>query len=261
MITVIVPTDFSATANNAVRYAAHMLKGQYDTQLIVYHVYEKADEESATEETLVKLKEELRSTDFIKVETRCEESSDFIGSLDRLARHFDADLIEMGITGKTRIEQVFFGSNTLKMVEKNVCPVLIIPPAAQYTQIKNVAFASDFKEVEKSIPIVPIRKILKVFQPALHIVNVNSDHYISLTEDFLKQRSELLTMFNDFKPEFYFIGTFNVQETLHQFVLDKNIDLLITIPRHRSMFTGMFKSSTTKKLAYESAIPILAAHE
>ena len=52
-----------------------------------------------------------------------------------------------------------------------------------------------------------------------------------------------------------------VQETINQFVLDKNIDMLITVPRHRSVFTGMFKSSTTRRLAYETAVPILAAHE
>ena len=261
MITVIVPTDFSATANNAVRYAAQMLTGQYESKLVIYHVYEKAAEEGSTEEILVKLKEDLQVNNYIKVETRCEESSDFIGSLDRLARHLDADLVVMGITGKTRIEQVLFGSNTLKMVEKNVCPVMIIPPAAQFTQIKNVAFASDFKDVEKSIPFVPIKKVLQVFSPALHVVNVDSEHYVSLTEEVLKQRSEMLTMFREFNPEFYFIGTSDVQETLHQFTIDKNIDILITVPRHRTMFTGMFKSSTTKKLAYESAIPILAAHE
>jgi nucleotide-binding universal stress UspA family protein len=261
MITVLVPTDFSATANNAVRYAAQMLKGVYEAKLIVYHVYEKSDEKETTEEHLVKLKEDLQNANYIKVETHCEESNDFIGSLERLARHLAADLIVMGITGKTRIEQVFFGSNTLKMVERNICPVMIIPPAAQFTQIQNVAFASDFKEVEKSIPFVPIKKVLNLFSPALHVVNVNSDHYVSLTEEFLTQRSNLMTMFNEYRPEFYFIGTFDVQETLIQFTHDKNIDLLITIPRHRSMFTGMFKSSTTKKLAYESAIPILAAHE
>src|SRR5918993_2542215 len=261
MITVIVPTDFSATANNAACYAVQMLTGHYDAQLILFHVYEKAAEEKAAEELLVKLKEELSQAGIVKIETRCEENGDFIGSLERLARHRDAHLVVMGITGKSRIAQVLFGSNTLKMVERNVCPVLIVPPAAQFTQIKNVAFTSDFKEVNTSIPIVPIKNVLKLFNPALHVVNVNSEHYVSLTEEFMEQRSHILNMFQEFHPEFYFIGTFDVGETINQFAIDKNIDMLITVPRHRSVFTGMFKSSTTKKLAYETAIPILAAHE
>ena len=261
MTTVIVPTDFSDTANNAARYAAQMLRGQYEAKLILLHVYEKESEEAETEATLLKLKEEMQASGPVKIETRCEESGDFIGSLDRLARHLDADLVVMGITGKNRLEKMFFGSNTLKMVERNVCPVLIVPPAAQFTEIKNVALTSDFKDVDVSIPVVPIKKVLNLFRPALHVVNVNSEHYVSLSEEYLKQRADMQEMFGEFKPEFYFIGTYDVEETINQFAQDKQIDMLITIPRHRSMFTGFYKSSTTKKLAYESAIPLLAAHE
>lgn len=261
MLTILVPTDFSATANNAVRYAARMLRGQYDATLVIYNVYEKATEEADTEATLVKLKEELLEETPIKIETRCEESGDFIGSLDRLARHLSAGLIVMGITGRNRLEQLFFGSNTLKMVERNACPVLIVPPAAQFTEIKNVALTSDFQDVETTIPFVPIKRVLELFRPALHVVNVNSEHYVSLTDEFMKQRADLLRLFAEFHPEFYFITTYDVEETINTFVHDKNIDMLITVPRRRSLFTGLFHASTTKKLAYESAIPILAAHE
>ena len=90
---------------------------------------------------------------------------------------------------------------------------------------------------------------------------MNSEHYVSLTEEFLAERSRLLEMFQSLNPEFYFIGTYDLHETVQQFVLDKKIDMLITIPRNHSFFGSMFKTSNTKKLVYESAIPILAAHE
>ena len=261
MITVIVPTDFSAVANNAVLYAGKMLTGQYDAKLIIYHVYEKASEAEHAMELLEKLKAEVMSTSIVKIECMTLESSDVIGSIERVARHKDAHLIVMGITGKSKLEQVFLGSNTLKMVERNVCPVLIIPPTAQYSQVKNVALLSDFKDVRVTIPSVPIKNVLKVFRPSLHVVNVNSEHYVSLTEEYLGQRAELREMFGEFNPEFYFIGTYDLQETVQQFTVDKNIDVLITIPRNHSFFGSMFKTSNTKRLVYESAIPILAAHE
>jgi hypothetical protein len=238
-----------------------MLMGQPDTCLLLYHVFDKALDSEVSEESLDRLKKELREKGDVRVDCRCEESSDFIGSLDRLARHIDAQLIVMGITGKSKIEQMFFGSNTLKMAEKNPCPVLIIPPTALYSGVKNVVLTSDLKDVQVTIPYVPIKKVLSLFQPALHIINVNSEHYVSLTEEYLGQRSHLLEMFQEFNPEFYFIGTYDFQETVNQFVHDKNIDMLVTIPRNRSMFSSVFKSSHTKKLVYETAIPILAAHE
>lgn len=261
MTTVIVPTDFSPNANNAALYAGKMLTGNYDVELVLYHVYEKDGEEEDVNKTLQDLKDLLSQQSIIKIECRAEKGDDFIDSLDRLARHLDAQLIVMGISTKSKLGQVFFGSNTLKIVQRNVCPVMIIPPEAQYTEKKNVALISDFKDVQKTTPVIPIKNILKIFNPSLHIVNVDSEHYVSLTEEFLQQRQYLLESFQEFRPEFYFIRTFDVHDTIHTFVQDKKIDMLVTIPRHHSMFSNLFKISNTKKLVYESSIPILAAHE
>ena len=111
------------------------------------------------------------------------------------------------------------------------------------------------------MPDVPIKNILNLFRPALHIVNVNSDHYVSLTSDFMSERSRLMDMFQGYRPEFYFIGTYDLVETVQTFVADKGIDMLITVPRNHSFFGNLFKTSNTKKLVYETTVPILAAHE
>lgn len=261
MTTIIVPTDFSQVADNAARYAAKMISGQYDVHLVLYHIYEKPSEAQECERLLDKLKEQLQSTTIAKIECRMDEGGDIVERVDRLARHLDAQLIVMGITGKSRLEKVFLGSNTLKVVEKNVCPVLIIPASAQYTEVKNVCLLSDFKEVILSIPYVPIKTVLNLFRPSLHIINVNSEHYVSLTQEFLGERTRMMEMFGELRPEFYFIGTYDLHETVQTFVADKKIDMLITIPRNHSFFSSMFKTSNTKRLVYESAIPILAAHE
>jgi nucleotide-binding universal stress UspA family protein len=260
-MTVIVPTDFSATANNAAFYAAKMLTGNYDTNMVLFHVYSDPDEKDEVIEYLHQLKDEILSVGIVKIDVRWQESGDFIDSLGSLVRHLDARLVVMGISGKNKLEQVIFGSNTLKMVERNICPVLIVPPSARFTEVKNVALTYDYKDEQTSLPLEPIKNILRLCRPTLHIVNVNSEHYVSLTEEYLEKRGRLLELFKEFNPEFYFIGTFDVEDTILTFVKDKNIDMLITIPRHRSLLNSVFKGSTTKRLAFESSIPILAAHE
>ena len=135
MMTIIVPTDFSQVANNAARYATQMISGQYDTKLVLFHVYDKPSEAEEANNLLQKLREELQTNTIANVETRAEEGGDIIDHLERMGRHLGADLIVMGITGKSRLEKVFLGSNTLKMVERNICPVLIIPPSAYQREI------------------------------------------------------------------------------------------------------------------------------
>jgi nucleotide-binding universal stress UspA family protein len=261
MNTVIVPVDFSETSSNAAVYAAKMLKGVYDANLILYHMYEKSSEESSANEQLNALKARLAETNAVKTETIAVEGSDLIDEIDRVVRHRHASLVIMGITGRTALEKVFMGSNTLKLVDKNICPVLIIPPDAKFNGVKNVALTSDFQEVRLTTPSVPIKAILEMFHPSLHVVNVDNQHYVSLTAEYQKERSVMQEMFSNFNPEFYFIGMNDFFEAIEQFITDKKIDILITIPRRHSFLGNVFKSSHTKKLVYHSHVPILAVHE
>lgn len=261
MKTVIVPVDFSPTSYNSAHYAVKMVTGTYDVNLVLFHVYEKEAEEEEAYFLLEKLKTELSEQGIAKITCHAEQGSDFPEALTRFARHRAAQLIVMGLNGKTKLEQIFLTSNTLKLVDKNPCPVMIIPPSADFGTIKNIALTSDFKDVQSSIPVQPIKSVLEIFRPQLHIVNVDSEHYVSLTEEYLKERAKLAEMFQEFKPEFYFIGTFDFHDTINQFVTDKKIDMVITIPRNRSFIDNLFKPSNTKKLVFESTIPVLAAHE
>ncbi|HSU28882.1 MAG TPA: universal stress protein [Chitinophagaceae bacterium] len=261
MNTVIVPVDFSETSRNSAFYATKLLTGHYGVEMILYHVYDKASQAAEAESQIEKLKAELMEAGIVKISTMVEEGKDLIHELETLARHRRADLIIMGITGRHALGKVFLGSNTLKIVEQKVCPVLIIPPNAQFKEIKNVMLASDFKEAVKSTPSVPVKKVLKTFQPSLHIVNVDNKHYVSLTEEYQDSRAGLKEMFKEFNPEFYFLGMNDVDEAINQFAHDKNIDFITIIHREHSLLDRMFRTSHTKKLAYQSNIPVLAVHE
>jgi nucleotide-binding universal stress UspA family protein len=238
-----------------------MLTGQYETTLILYHVYSDAKDADEVNAKLRTLKDQLIDESIVKIECVAEESDDFIESLDRKIRYTDAVLVVMAINDKSRLEQVILSSNSLRMIEKNLCPVLVVPHDAKYNQIKNVALASDFKDVQNSIPLVPVKKVLGIFNPNLHIVNINSEIYVSLSEEYLEQRKNMLGMFQEFHPEFYFITTYDFHETLRQFIDDKNIDLVLTFPRKHSFINNLIKGNNTKKLVFESSIPVLAAHE
>jgi nucleotide-binding universal stress UspA family protein len=261
MQTVIVPVDFSETSLNAARYAVRLLTGHYGVNMILHHVYEKTSYASEANQKLDKLKSELDALGIVKINTLAEESTDFIKELEKLARHQQADMIIMGITGRTALEQSLIGSNTLKMVNTKVCPVLIIPENASYRDVKNVLLTSDFKDVVSSTPSAPIRKIIKPFHPQLHVINVDTSHYVALTEEYQEQKAALAKMFHDLRPEFYFLGLPDITEGINQFAKDKNIDMIVVIHKDHSLLSKLFVKSQTKKLAYQSSVPVLAVHE
>ena len=261
MKTVIIPVDFSETSLNAARYAGEMLSGKSDANIILYNMFSSDDEFEPAGNYLESLKSELFSKRNKSIECIREKGEDLIDCLEKLAYQKRSTLIVMGIAGKSSLQQAMIGSNTLKIVTRDVCPVLIVPPQAKYKGIKNVALASDFKEVKATTPVIYLKAVLDFFKPNLHIVNVNSEIHVALNEELKKERNWLKEQFSEYNPEFYFITTFDFHETIEQFVQDNNIDIVITVPRNQSFYDSVFKTSATKKLAFLSTIPVLAAHE
>lgn len=275
MKTFLVPTDFSETSKNAARYAAHIAKQYQDIQIILYNVSDEiaagsdgtptADDEHSRHKVMQLALESIR-IDLSKI-TQCqitcvaEEGTSLIDSLDRFARHNSVDLIIMGITGSTRLEQIFMGSNTLKMVDRGTCPVMIVPPFAQYKGIQDIMMTSDFKDVDRTMPVKPIQKVLDLFKANLHVVNVDHEHYVELTDEYKTERGKIENILAGHNPQFYFIRMYDFMEAVNQFVEDKEIDLIITVPKRHSFLSNIFRSSYTRKLAYHSHVPIIAVHE
>lgn len=277
MKTFIVPTDFSDTSKNAARFAARLSEQVPDAKIILYNVFDKIDTESSdgsvvlndheSRKKIMELALESVKTEMLQAAPRAsiscyaEEDSSFLDSLEKLARHKEANMVIMGITGATPLAQIFIGSNTLDMVRRNVCPVMIIPPDAEFTGIKNVAFTSDFKDVEKTTPSKALKDVLDIFKPFIHVVNVDSEHYVEVTEEYKAERAKLENILSGYETEYYFMRQFDFMEAINQFVTDYKIDMIFTVPKKHSFLEGLFKSSYTKKLAYHSHVPLVAIHE
>jgi nucleotide-binding universal stress UspA family protein len=271
----LVPTDFSETSKNAASYAAQMAAAIPGAKVILINVSDKftagsdgspltetkKDRRTILTQALAQMVDEIRGGANVEIEYVIEEGSSLVETLDRFVRHQGVNMIVMGITGASRLEQLFIGSNTLDMVDAGVCPVMIVPPNAKFKPIKNVLFASDFKEVDTTIPAEPVKSVLDLFRASLHIVNVDSEHYVEITDEYKAQRVKLEKILGSYTPEFYFIRQYDFLDAVSQFTQDKNIDVIVTVPKEHSFLSGLFKTSHTKKLAYHSHVPIIAIHE
>lgn len=271
----IVPTDFSETSKNAARYAVQLAAGIEDCSIILYNAFDSvttgvdgslmadSDDDARKQislSALNNLKLELIPLGSVPIVCIAEEGG-LINNLEKLFHHHELDLIIMGITGATRLDQILIGSNTLRVVEQNICPVLIIPPNASFQSIRSVVFCSDFKDVASSTPIKSLRNLLDLLHPTLHVVNVDAEHYVELTEPFKIEKQKMEQMLAGYHPQFSFIRMYDFVESINIFAQDVGADLIITVPRRHSFLGGLFKTSHTQKLAYHSHIPVLAVHE
>ncbi|MBS1662006.1 MAG: universal stress protein [Bacteroidetes bacterium] len=271
----IVPIDFSDASKNAARYAAHIANSVSDAHIILYNVFDALeygsdssplgtdDEEDASRKAIVELalgsvQTELAAITSAKISLVAEENNRFLDTLEDYVKANNIQLIIMGITGATRLGQIFMGSNTLNIIKRGVAPVIIVPPDAHSTSAKNVMLLTDFQDIENTIPIGSVQAVLNLFKPRLHIVNVDHEHYVQVTEEYKAERAKLEAKLKDYNPEFYFIRLFDFLEATNQFVADNKIDLILTFPRKHSFLSNIFKTTSTTKLAYHSHVPIVA---
>ena len=271
----LVPTDFSETSKNAARYAVELAQDDPETTIILYYLYDKIaagsdgtplteteeDRKKVLHSALSNVEIELHEISTVRIQYVAEEGTSLVECVEKYVRYNGIDVVIMGITGATRLEQIFMGSNALNMARQGVCPVIIVPPNAVFRKIQNVLLASDFKNVKNTTPVSQIRSILDIFKPNLHIVNVDSEHFVELTDEYRAERAWLAKTFEEYKPEFYFIRMYDFFEAISNFTADHHIDMIITVPRKHSFIAGLYKSSHTKKLAYHSHIPVVAIHE
>ena len=272
----IVPIDFSETSKNAARYAAHISTLVPDAHLILYNVFDTLeygsdssplntvdDNEDASRKAIVELalasvKTELSAITGARISCVAEENNHFLDTLEKYVRNNNIQLIVMGITGTTVLGQIFMGSNTLNISKRGIAPVIIVPPHATSQSAKNVMLLTDFKDIDNTIPIDTVKSLLDLFHPRLHIVNVDHEHYVQVTDEYKVERAKLEAKLEAYHPDFYFIRLFDFMDAINQFVTDNKIDLILTFPRKHSFLSNVFKTTNTTKLAYHSHVPIAA---
>lgn len=264
----LVPIDFSETSVNAARYAVDLVKEKDESEVIFYHVYnhisvaslgpkDEGSRQKVTEHALTGLKQELDPENALGISIVVEDGS-FVDNIRDFVLGNKITMIIMGITGSSRLKQVFMGTNTLNVVRSVTCPVLIIPSLAKYKTPEKIAFTSDFKDVARTTPFRAIKKVLKYFGAQLDIINVDEEHYVDVSEAYKIEKQSMQMGLAEFNPNFSFIKLYDFVDGINTYVENHNVDIVMTLPRKQGFISQLFVTSHTKELAYNSNVPILA---
>ncbi len=274
MRTLIVPTDFSPSATNAMNYAMEMALA-LDASVLLLHVYQVPvafsevpvatvsieEMNKMSEERLEEQKAAIAHISSGKIKVYSESRlGDVVDELEKLCKSVMPFAVIMGTRGTTAIERLFMGSSALTAIRHVSYPVMVIPPGAVFKGIKKIGFACDFRQVIETTPVPVIRKIVNEFGAHLHVLNVdfNNRHFKAETPE---QTILLHTMLEDLKPDYHFINDPNIEHGIDHFAESHNLDLIITIPKKHKLMEGIFRPSSTKQLLFHTHIPIMCIHE
>ena len=273
MNSILVPTDFSKVADNALNYAISMAD-YYQLDIILYHVVQMSAPDVAEQihldfipEVTEKAKKELtEKATLLKIQypkisfhTKVEYGL-FLESLKKTCEDLGPISIIMGISGDGQGIDKIIGSNALNVMTELKFPLIIVPKNATFKPIENICFACDLKNVLSSTPIVALKAFSKLFNATMHILNIDYQNK-NFTPDTQNDLAILNDMLDNIKHEFHFIEDDNVQHAIDAFVSNNKADMLIMLPKKHSFFASLFHKSQSKEMAYHSHIPLLALHQ
>ncbi len=261
----LIPVDFSLPSESAAEYAIEMTKDIPGTEIILYHVYKNdifsqlKDSESrkkATDTDLQIVKDFLKNNTHQKITIESEAGA-FVDNISKYVLSNHIDMVIVGINSNTIRSNVNIGSDTLGMISNISAPIMIIPPDLKFKKIGNVLFASDFKDVARKTPFDSLKKVLDLFKPNLKILNVDSEHYIELSELYKIEKAEMESKLKAYNPEFFFSRSFEFLDAIVTFAETEETDLIITVPKKHGFYNKLFKIYT-RKLALGSHKPVVA---
>ncbi len=271
MKTILVATDFSATASNAVNYALDMAMA-IDADILLLHVCpfpvsyaEIPVAVSATD--LIKDAEKnislLRDTiirkngNKIYIETEVKMGN-FLQELKIVCQKCKPHVVIIGSQGKTAAERFFFGAHAVDVMKNLMWPLVTVPPFAKYSAVKNIGLATDLENVVETVPVDEIKQFVNEFGAALHVLHTGYEQ--AMKADTKHELNILQKMFDSIQPSYHFITNDDIDEGIIAFTDKRKIDLLIVLPKRHSLLDKLIYKSNTRQIVLHSHVPVMALH-
>ena len=271
---IIIPTDFSENAYNALQYAAELFKYER-TEFYVLHAYsdEVYDFDGAiTSEFLEEYKETVRD----KCDRELQNTLDriqqqysnpkhsyhsisafglLIDEVNDLAEKENADLIITSTRGITNDKKLTFGSNTLQIIKYVQCPVLSIPENFRFTDPQRILFPTNYLLPYQRRELKLVGGIARSFCSEIHMLYVSK-----LSEITLRQKDNKEAIFEhlyDVKVNEHQEEEMEKTDAIQKLIDELNIDLLILVNSRHSYLENILYSSTIDKIGLHPKIPFL----
>jgi nucleotide-binding universal stress UspA family protein len=267
---ILVPTDFSEQADNALKVAA-MLAKSHDAEIYLLHMMEipmqqldPINAQSDVPEVLFFMKlahkkfNDLMSSDFLEGVTVHEtvKADLTFNEIKEACKEFNIDIIIMGSHGATGIKEMFVGSNAEKVVRTSEVPVLVIKNEHESFKISDFVFASDFKNDNKETYEQAIN-FAESIDAKIHLLLVNTaSNFLTTTEannrinDFISGQSfenYTLNVYNDV----------SVEQGILNFSREIDADLIGISTHGRQGIAHFFNGSISEDLVNHAKRPVI----
>ena len=278
MKNILIPTDFSENAYNAIYYAMEFFKDE-KCNFYFLHTYTPvfyrmdyamggpafsaipdvgvaislAGLEKTLEEVLEKYPNPKHTFKILSAFNTLSEE------INELSKKKDIDLIVMGTQGATGAKQIFLGSSTIFVIRKARIPVLVIPENCQFGPIKKILFPSDFRASYKKDEVYTIIEMAKMHGAGIKVLHVKEED--DLTENQEKNKNGLIKYLKSVSHEQVEVEGKKMPDAILEYIDEKEIDLVTMMNRSHSLFERVLIKQNVDQIGFHVNIPFLVVRD
>ena len=279
MMNILIPTDFSENAQNAIAYALayfsdvavnfyilHVSHTHTSTKEEEQELFSDFDTEMQTvQSTSATLREEIR-----KYQIRSQnpahsffplhENLNLVEAIRKNVIEKEIDYILMGTKGTTKINGGEMGSSTCDVITKVKCPILVIPENAKFNGIKNIAFLTDYNCIYRNKIITRLSETLDLHRSPLRVLHIKAQN-TGLTAAQTDNKGFLHYFFKDKKHSFHFVENKDLEIGIQDFVETWDISLVSIVAKNLNLIQRLLLRPAVKSMNYSVTVPFLVLHE
>jgi len=266
---ILVPTDFSKQAENALHVAAQMA-AKYDGEIYLLHSMEiplhlsNSGESGSLPEAIYFIKlAKKRFADFRKLPFLQNISihetighGEIYDDINEVVDKNNIGLVIMGSHGSSGFREMFIGSNTEKVVRTASIPVLVIKNHHEHLEINDFVFATDFSE-ECRKPFMQAQKFAKSIGAKMHLLRVNTPSGFKTTSE---AREIMKHFVRGTDAENYTMNIYNdtsVEKGILNFTKETGAQLIGMSTHGRKGLSHFFNGSISEDMVNHANMPVI----
>lgn len=270
-INILLPTDFSDNAWNAVVYVLKLYEEQNCTFYFLHSpniiVSQTSIRSSKLSETINKaaLKDLIELKELAEISNANKNhlfevvlgSESLKDAIETAVRKHNIDLVIMGTKGASGAKEMFFGSNTVGIIKKmRLTPILVVPELYDFVIPTQIAFATDFNRVYNHIEINAIKNLASLHDSKIRIVHIDKEKNLSNIQQ--DNMAVLKNSLEQFEHSFHWMPDYsNIAKEINDFIEEFNIDILTMVNYKHSFIENLVHEPVISKIGHHLKIPFL----
>lgn len=273
---IVVPTDFSETAELSIRHAITLAK-LYGAEVHLVHVLESyttnvnIPEFKEVDAVIVNL--------FEKVEQKLKEYAHNLSletgitlhthaatggikaKVINYAKKINADLIITGTHGTSGVREFFMGSNSYRIVSEAPCPVISVRNDDGKAEYKNIVMPIDNSPASRQ-KVVHATQLAKKLGATVHIVELCSTEDADAKAKLNQKVKQVAEYFTKHGVSFVVKELYgaNLATLTMNYATTVDADLIVMMTEQEPNVSGFFMGPFAQQVINHSRVPVMSIH-